>query len=41
MHRLHIVNQDIKPPNIMFSPKFKKMVFIDFGLSTIVEEKLG
>ena len=25
----------------MFSPSFNKLVFIDFGLSTIIEERWG
>ena len=33
MHQHHIVHFDIKPDNIMFSPHFKKPVFIDFGFS--------
>ena len=41
LHRLKIVHQDIKPDNIMFSPYKKKMVFVDFGLSRIIEEELG
>ena len=40
-HKLKIVHQDIKPDNIMFSPYKKKMVFVDFGLSRIIEEELG
>ena len=40
-HRLKIVHQDIKPENIMFSPSKKKIVFVDFGLSRIIEEELG
>ena len=41
MHSFHIVHQDIKPPNIMFSRRYNKTVFIDFGLSAIIEEPLG
>ena len=41
LHNLRIVHQDIKPENIMLSYSFKKAVFIDFGLSTFVKEKIG
>ena len=41
LHKLRIVHQDIKPDNIMFSPSKKKMVFVDFGLSQIIQEELG
>ena len=41
LHKLHIVHQDIKPDNIMMSPTFQKLVFIDFGLSTFIKEKIG
>lgn len=41
MHRLHLVHQDIKPENIMYSPSHKRMVFIDFGLSTFINEEIG
>ena len=41
MHSFGIVHGDVKPENIMWSPSFKKNVFIDFGLSTVVKEKPG
>lgn len=41
MHILKIIHQDIKPDNIMYSPTFKKLVFIDFGGCLMVEEPLG
>ena len=41
MHKLHIVHQDIKPENIMYSPSKNRMVFIDFGLSTVIKEDIG
>ena len=41
MHKLKIVHMDIKPDNMMLSPSFRKPVFIDFGLSTIIKEELG
>ena len=41
MHRLNIIHYDIKPENIIFSKAFNKAVFIDFGLSEIIEEKIG
>lgn len=36
-----VVHFDIKPDNIMFSPTFNKMVFIDLGLSAPVEAEIG
>jgi serine/threonine protein kinase len=41
MHLLKIVHTDIKPDNIMFSKAFNKLVFIDFGLSDIIKQKMG
>lgn len=38
MHKLKINHVDIKRENIMFSPSFKKSVFIDFGTTTYVKE---
>jgi serine/threonine protein kinase len=41
MHILKIMHQDIKPDNIMYSPTFKRLVFIDFGGCLMIEEPLG
>ena len=41
MHKLHIVHQDIKPENIMYSLSYNRPVFIDFGLSRIIDEEIG
>ena len=41
LHQLHIVHQDIKPENIMYSPSHDRPVFIDFGLSRIISEEIG
>jgi len=41
MHQYNILHQDIKPENVMFSPFYNKPVLIDFGLSRIINEKLG
>ena len=41
MHKLNIVHFDIKPDNIMYSPAQGKVVFIDFGLSELVEIGVG
>jgi serine/threonine protein kinase len=38
---MKIVHFDIKPDNLMWSPHFKREVFIDFGLSEIFEEGQG
>lgn len=36
LHSLHIIHGDVKPENTMWSPKFNKPVFIDFGLTKIL-----
>lgn len=41
MHMLQIIHGDIKPSNIMYSPTFKKHVFIDFGCSEGLKKNLG
>lgn len=41
MHRFHLIHYDINPNNIMFSPHFKKPIFIDFGFSSSVAEVPG
>jgi len=41
LHSFNIVHFDIKPDNLMFSRAHNKNVFIDFGLSEIVDAKLG
>ena len=41
LHALKIVHNDINPSNIMFSPKFQKTVFIDFGFSKLLNEEIG
>ena len=38
---LQIVHRDIKPSNIMYSPTYKKHVFIDFGCTEGLKETLG
>ena len=37
LHKRNVVHKDIKPENIMYSKTFKKLVFIDFGFSTVIE----
>jgi serine/threonine protein kinase len=37
LHLMKIVHFDIKPDNLMWSNHFKREVFIDFGLSEIIE----
>lgn len=41
MHNLQICHLDIKYENIGWSATFKKFVFLDFGLSMIVNEPIG
>jgi serine/threonine protein kinase len=41
MHILQIVHRDIKPQNILYSPTFKKLIFIDFGCAEVLNNKLG
>ena len=41
LHKMKMVHFDIKPDNLMWSPHFKREVFIDFGLSEILEEGQG
>ena len=41
MHELNIFHLDIKTDNLMFSPKQKKIVFIDYNLSEILSVKKG
>ena len=33
LHKLKIIHNDIKPENIMFSKKYNKWIFVDFGMS--------
>lgn len=41
MHKFQLIHYDINPNNIMFSPHFKKPVFIDFGFTSAVVEVPG
>ncbi len=41
LHKHKIIHLDINPFNIMYSPYHKKNVFIDFGLSKVIEENCG
>lgn len=41
LHSLRIVHGDIKPNNVMWSPAYEKLVFVDYGLSRCVKEPLG
>jgi serine/threonine protein kinase len=38
---LQIVHRDIKPLNILYSPTYKKPVFIDFGCSDVIKNTIG
>lgn len=41
LHSFQIVHCDIKPDNIMWSPAYRKFVFIDFGLSYCESQRPG
>lgn len=41
MHTLQLIHGDIKPDNIMWSTKYNKNVFVDFGLAKLLKEKVG
>ena len=41
MHKIKLVHLDIKDENIMYSPYFNKLVFIDFGLSKFIKQEVG
>jgi serine/threonine protein kinase len=41
MHNLNITHSDIKPENIVYSPNLKKLIFIDFGMSSYNPQKIG
>jgi len=41
LHNFRVVHLDIKPQNLMFSREFNKPVFIDFGLSHIIDCQIG
>jgi serine/threonine protein kinase len=38
---LNLVHLDIKPLNIMYSKEFNKIVFIDFGISSLISQTIG
>ena len=40
MRQLHLVHADIKPSNIFYSPGWKNLVLIDFGLAMFVKESV-
>ena len=37
IHQINMIHSDIKPDNISYSPFFEKWVFLDFGMSQIVQ----
>ncbi len=41
MHNFYIVHCDIKPENVMLSPSYHKLVFVDFGFSDILKKNPG
>ena len=36
LHSLRICHCDIKPDNIMYCPRLKRVVFVDFGLARVI-----
>ena len=40
LRQLHLVHVDIKPENILYSPGWKKIVLVDFGLSMFVKQSV-
>jgi serine/threonine protein kinase len=41
MHQLFIIHADIKDINMMYSPTYKKIVFIDFGTAYCLNNGAG
>lgn len=41
LHLIQLIHFDVKPENIGYSRHFKKFVFLDFGLSKMIEESQG
>ena len=41
LHSYKIVHLDINPTNVMYSRKYEKLVFIDFGFSEVIKEDVG
>lgn len=41
MHMIKLIHFDIKPANILYSNHYQSPVFIDFGLSEIVNSSEG
>ncbi len=41
LHSFGVIHHDIKNYNIAFSNEFSRFVFIDFGLSKIIQEDLS
>jgi serine/threonine protein kinase len=40
MHQLKIVHSDIKPTNVMYSTSYRKNLFLDFGISEVIDEEI-
>ena len=41
MHTFQLVHLDIKPSNIMYSSVRSETVYIDYGFSKLIKEKIG
>ena len=41
MHSLQIVHRDVKPSNVVWTPSFRKWVFLDFGFAKNLQQTIG
>ena len=41
MHTLQFIHKDIKPGNVVWSNRSKRLMLVDFGVSCAIKEQLG